>query len=52
MSSEATRPVAEELLLLAAAVRFLEFSPATAQGDQRGAEGHPVLHIMQQVRDE
>ena len=50
VSSESASAATDELLLLAAAVRFLEFSsPAFPAGALADGSGHPVLHIMQQA---
>ncbi len=50
VSDEAAAAAASDLQLLAASIRFLEFSSAPAV-DGRGhpAEAHPALHIMQQA---
>ena len=50
MSDEAAAAAASDLQLLAASIRFLEFSSAPAVGGGgRPAEAHPALHIMQQA---
>ena len=50
MSDEAAGAAAGDLLLLAASIRFLEFStPAAGTNGSRSAEAHPALHIMQQA---
>lgn len=50
MSDEAAAAAAGDLLLLAASIRFLEFSgPPAGTDGSRPPEAHPALHVMQQA---
>ena len=50
MSDEAASAASGDLQLLAASIRFLEFSSAPAVDSAgRPADTHPALHIMQQA---